>query len=304
MNFPLRIDASFLKSWSDCREQARQSFVEERAPVVESVYYRYGTALHKAVEEFWKGYSFERAIHSAYEVTSTYPTKLLNPYFSNKWKEMLDQLPDAIATYYDSQEQDVSKVINCEGSPMLEHEWSIPYEPENGKWTEPQVILCGRIDRVMVGPELPDVKSASEIASYGQSWKDGYTRSMMLQMQFGLYDWYLQKIGLAPRRCYLEVLLKGYKSKPPRYEVIELTHVTTEAYRQRFRQQLAFKVSEIVHYFKHYREQKPWPMSGGSACKTVYGECEFLDICLSGTIPKVMEKYKEREEHLLVRGAK
>jgi hypothetical protein len=294
MNFPLHIDASFLKSWSDCREQARNSFIEERAPVVESIYYRMGTAVHLGVEEFWKGNTFERALYAAHGVCNTYPTKLLNPYFTNKWKELVDQLPDLLACYYDGVEYDPAKLQQWgTGGPMVEIEWSYPYSED--------VILCGRIDRVMAGPELTDVKTASEIASYGQSWKDSYTRSSMLAVQFGLYDWYLGQIGLSPRRCYLEVLLKGYKSKPCRLEIIELPHVTTESYRQRFKQQLAFKLSEIVHYFKHYREQKPWPMSGGSACKTVYGECPMLEGCLNGWTPKVLEKFKAREEHLEVR---
>lgn len=291
MNFPLHIDASFFQSWSNCREQARNFFVEGRAPVVESVYYRFGTAIHKGVEEFWKGHPFEYTIAEAHKVCNEYPTKLFNPYFANKWKEMVDQIPDLLACYYDAVPQDLTQLQQWEtGGPMVEIEWFVPYSED--------VILCGRLDRVMKGPELVDIKTASEIASYGQSWKDGYTRSSMLAVQFGLYDWYLQQISLAPRRCYLEVLLKGYKSKPCRYEVIELTHVTTEAYRQRFRQQLAFKLSEIVHYFKHYQDQKPWPMSGGSACKTVYGECPMLEGCLNGWTPKVLENFKPREEHL------
>jgi hypothetical protein len=257
----------------------------------------FGTAIHRGVEEFWKGNPFEYAIAEAHKICAGYPTKLLNPYFTNKWKEMVDQIPDLLAVYFDLIEYDPAKLQQFEtGGPMVEIEWSFPYSQN--------VILCGRIDRVMAGPELTDVKTASEIASYGQSWKDSYTRSSMLAVQFGLYDWYLGQIGLSPRRCYLEVLLKGYKSKPCRMEIIELPHVTTEAYRQRFRQQLAFKLSEIVHYFRNYREQKPWPMSGGSACRTVYGECPFMDLCLSGPIPKVLEGYKAREEHLLVRGAK
>lgn len=307
MIFPLKIDATFLKSWSDCREQARQSFVENRAPVAESIFYCYGRAIHKAVETFWLGKPYEEAIDAAYGITNLYPTKLLNTYFTDKWKEMVNQIPDLVCCYYDNTEQDVHQIyhkVNLEGSKhvhqtdkrWLEHEWSYQYSDD--------VILCGRIDRLMVGPELPDVKTASEIASYGQSWEDGYTRSMMLQTQFGLYDWYLCQIGLAPRRCYLEVLLKGYKSKPPRLKIIELPYVTTEAYRQRFKQQLAFKLSEIVHYFRHYQEQKPWPMSGGSACKTIHGECAFMDRCIHGDIPKVMEKYGPREEHLVIRGAK
>ena len=105
---------------------------------------------------------------------------------------------------------------------------------------------------------------------------------------------------MAPQRVYLEVLIKGYKSKPCRMETIELPYVITEAYRQRFDQQLQWKVEEIVSYFKHSREQKPWPMAQ-QLCQTKYGECPYLDVCLHGEQPKVIERFKEREEHLEVR---
>ena len=300
MNFPLYIDASWLKEW-DCREYVRQRYLVNRDLKAVNIYYCYGIAIHRAVQSFWEGKPYEQAIADAYEITGAYPVQLIkhNVYQSNKWMEMVEQLPDLVACYYDAVEQDLSLVHNkprlSDGDtprPMIETEWQLPYSED--------VILCGRIDRVMAGPELPDVKTASEIANFGVPWKTGYQQNMMLQVQFGLYDWYLQQIGLTPRRVYLEVLLKGYKSKPCRYEVIELPYVTTESYRERFRQQLAWKVSEIVSYFKEKADQKPWPMTQG-LCQTKYGECPFLPICLGGEQPKVMELYSVRQEHLSVR---
>jgi len=306
LNFPLYIDASLLKEW-DCREYVRQRYLQNRDLRAPSVYYQYGIAVHKAVQSFWEGKPYEQAIADAYEITSQYPVQLIkhNVYQSNKWMEMVEQLPDLVACYYDAVEQDLSLVHKKPRlsnnaildyydtpRPMIETEWQLPYSDD--------VILCGRIDRVMAGPELPDVKTASEIANFGVPWKTGYQQNMMLQVQFGLYDWYLQQIGMAPRRVYLEVLLKGFKSKPCRYEVIELPYVTTEAYRERFRQQLKWKVSEIVDYFRNRTQEKPWPMTQ-SMCQTKYGSCPYLDVCLHGEQPKVMELYSIREEHLEIR---
>jgi hypothetical protein len=320
MNFPLKLDASFLSSWSNCREQVRQSFVEERAPIIESPYYRNGTALHLGVQRFWEGKPYEVALADAFEVCNTYNVKAIstNLYLSKKWAEMQEQLPDSLACYFDNVEQDTDLVMRgADNEVMIENEWSMNYCIECNKpaaWFDERldcghplmVILCGRIDRVMKGSnsrscELPDIKTASEISNYGVPWKTGYQNGKMLEVQFGLYDYALSHMGWTPSRVYLEVLVKGYKSKPPRLEIIELPHVTIEAYRARFRQQLAWKVSEIVHYFRNYKEQKPWPMSGGSACKTVYGECEMLPLCISGPVPKVLELYQIRTEHLNIR---
>jgi hypothetical protein len=281
------IDASMLRDW-DCHEFTRQRYLLNRDTKVPNIYYQYGTAIHRAVESFWQGKTFEQAMADAYAITNQYPLDLIQyqVYQTNKWREMIEQLPDLVAVYYDQVEQDVSKVL------QLEQEWSHPYSIS--------VNLCGRIDRLMVGPELPDIKTASEISSMGVPWKTGYQRGKMLEMQFGLYDWYLRQVGEAPKRVYLEVLIKGYKSKPCRMETIELPYVVTDAYRQRFDQQLEWKVEEITTYFEREREQKPWPMAQ-QLCQSKYGECPYLEICLHGEQPKVMEKYAERVEHLEVR---
>lgn len=300
-DFPLHIDASMLRDF-ECKEFGRQRYLLNRDLVIPNVHYVYGTACHKAIQSFWEGKTFEQAMADAYEVTSSYPVGLIkhNVYLSNKWMDMVNQLPDLVAVYFDQTEQDLSKVEKVAHSsiagkavrPMIETEWHHPYSED--------VILCGRIDRVMVGPELPDIKTASEISSQGIPWKQSYQRGKMLEVQFGLYDWYLQQIGMTPKRVYLEVLIKGYKSKPCRLEIIELPYVVTDAYRERFRQQLQWKVSEIVSLFKERVSEKPWPMSQ-QLCQTKFSECPYLPLCVGGEIPKTVELYKIREEHLEVR---
>jgi hypothetical protein len=298
------IDASMIKDF-ECKEFGRQRYLLNRDLAVPNVHYQYGTAVHKAVQSFWEGKTFEQSMADAYEVTSAYPVNLIkhNVYLSNKWMEMVSQLPDLIACYYDGMVQDLSKLALDHsgsvddpagniGTPMLENEWQYHYSDE--------VTLCGRIDRVMVGPELPDVKTASEISSQGVPWKQMYQRGKMLEVQFGLYDFYLQQIGITPRRVYLEVLIKGYRGKKPRLEIIELPYITTEAYRERFRQQLKWKVAEIVRYMTVHRDQKPWPMSQ-QLCQTKFSECPYINTCLYGETPKTEELYAIREEHLEVR---
>jgi PD-(D/E)XK nuclease superfamily protein len=291
------IDASMLKDF-ECREFFRQRYLVNRDLIAPNVHYQYGTAIHKAVQSFWEGKTYEQAIADAYEVTNAYPVSLIkhDVYLSNRWMEMVEQLPDLVAVYYDSVEQDVSKVQHdpwvYPPGPMIEREWKHKYSDD--------VILCGRIDRVMVGPELPDVKTASEISSQGVPWKKLYQRGKSLEIQFGLYDWYLQQIGMTPKRVYLEVLIKGYRGKKCRLDIIDLPYVVTDAYRERFRQQLAWKVREIVYYFQYCYDKKPWPMSQ-QLCQTKFSECPYIPLCYSGETPKNEELYTIREEHLEVR---
>lgn len=293
MNFPIYIDASMLKDF-ECKEFGRQRYLLNRDLKAKNIHYQYGVALHKAVQSFWEGKNFTQAMADAYEVTNAYPVQLIkhDVYTSNRWMEMVEQLPDLVAVYFDSVEQDLSKIQEDSSGNFLEKEWSIPYSED--------VILCGRIDRVMVGPELPDVKTASEISSQGEPWKTHYQKGKMLEVQFGLYDWYLCQIGMAPKRVYLEVLIKGYKGKKCRYEVIELPYVVTDAYRERFKQQLAWKVRDIIYAFQYQYDKSPWPMSQ-QLCQTKYSECPYLNLCLNGETPKTLELYQIREEHLEVR---
>src|ERR1700676_3594006 len=108
--FPLHIDASMLKDF-ECREFGRQRYLLNRDLVAPNIHYCYGTATHRAVQSFWEGKTYEQAIADAYEVTNAYPVGLIkhNVYLSNKWMEMVEQLPDILAAYWDGMEQDLSK---------------------------------------------------------------------------------------------------------------------------------------------------------------------------------------------------
>jgi PD-(D/E)XK nuclease superfamily len=284
------LDATALRSFSDCREFYRQNQLVNITSATPSIHYELGRAVHLAVEKFWAGEPVEVAIAAAYSIAEQYPVKLLPAHELEKWKGLVEIIPDVVSVYYDSVEYSPESLI------WTEEEWSLPYNEE--------VTLCGRLDRLMVGPRLVDVKTASEINMNGIPWKTSFREEKLLDLQFQLYDYWLRKTGKAPIECYLEVILKPYRGKPARFERIDLPEVLTDGYRQRFEQQLAWKVSEITHYIKNYSSQKPWPMAGGLACKNRYGTCMYQPICVWGEIPKVMEKYTAREEHLLVRGAK
>ncbi len=278
------LDASALRSWSDCREYFRRSQVQKIELIKPNPHYTFGTAIHVAVEEFWKGNSFDISLDAAYRVTNEFPVEHLNPAETETWQRLVKTLPDVTACYFNS------VCYEPENLMWVEKEWSLPYGDK--------VILCGRVDRLMVGPRIVDVKTASEINAAGVPWRQQYRQDKILDLQFALYDYMLCQQGTPPIEIYLEVLLKPYKGKAARYEKIPLNELLTESYRKRFRQQLAWKVSEIVHYVEHYSQQVPWPLAGGLACSSKYGKCQYHDLCAWGDEQKHLAKYKERVPHL------
>lgn len=283
----LYLDATALNNWG-CREFFRQRQVLDRDTLKQNIHYEFGKAIHLAIELFWQGRNQNEITAAAYEVCCKYPTAMLNPNETDTWKRMVDQIPDLVAAYMAAVPYEPEKLM------WVEYEWKAPYPNQYM-----DVYLCGRMDRTMAGPRIVDVKTASEISNGGIPWKQSYREEKLLEMQFGLYDWYLCQTGMPPVEVYLEVLLKGFKSKPSRYERIDLPEIISDAYRSRFRQQLAWKVSEIVHYYRNYLDQKPWPMNQ-QMCSNKFGRCAYLPICLNGETPKVMEKYIVREKHLEV----
>ena len=279
------IDSSALKSWG-CRELYRQSFVENISPLKPNPAYEMGKAVHLAVEEFWKGSSYEQAMDAAYQLCNSITVQHFNPQESEHWRKQVESLPDLVAVYFDQVEYQPENLL------WVEQEWSVPLDDK--------VTLCGRMDRVMLGPRLVDVKTASEITRMGIPWKKQYREEKLLDPQFGLYDWYLDSLGTPATECVLEVIVKPYKGSKARMEFIALPEILTEAYRRRFRQQLAWNCMEIAQYHEHYMNQRPWLMNP-NMCNGKYGACPMFDRCVWGSIPRVEEKYGPRIEHLNVR---
>src|SRR5882724_6183710 len=209
-----------LAGWSNCREYFRRQQIEKIEPVKPSTYYTFGTAIHRSVEAFWRGESYEKALDEAYQVTNTYPVQLLNPPELDTWERLVKCTPDVLAVYYDSVHYDPEALL------WVEKEWSIPYadhvrstssgsteghqrysggnlgtESDNDRndlnipaQSRMEVILCGRMDRLMAGPRLVDVKTASEISQQGVPWRQQYRQDKVLDLQFALYDWYLAQM--------------------------------------------------------------------------------------------------------------
>lgn len=271
----LELSANSISTFYRCREQYRRVYIQKIQSKQVSLPLRYGVAIHRAAEKYWKGEGYETAFNAAIKECELLDIGRLNPKQWEKWMRMIDELPDLVATYFDQLPKGEVQ--------MVEHEFSHPFQG---------VVIKGRIDRVMVGPVLRDLKSASEI---GENWKSNYRDGLTRNFAFAIYDWYLRQVGLEPKSIEIECLVKGFKSKPPR---LEMFNISAEIFagRRRFDQLLEFKVKEIQHWHDAHLNHSPWTMADNEICLGKYEPCPFLKLCSYGDSPKILSLYEERRK--------
>jgi hypothetical protein len=249
-----------------------------------------GGAFHAGVEQFWRGEDYHTAMRVAMERMDIDEMRLNMPE-RERLQEAREYLPDMLSCYFEEQEYRPERMwARPDSTPVawVEHEWQLPCMGD--------AILCGKIDRVEVGPILYDCKTASEI---GKNWKHDYREMLLRDVQFQLYDFYLTSIGHPPIMSVVEVITKPYRGKPAKFHRIELPELAS--YRERFKQQLDWALKEMVHYVAKYREARPWPMAAATVCVGKYGPCDYLEGCNRGWNTKILAGFGPREEHLDVR---
>lgn len=274
------LDSTAIETFLTCREAYRRRYIENIVPEHPSIHLAFGHAVHKAVEYWHKGWEYKKCLYFAAEEMEAVDENAFAPKDREKWQEMALSLPAMVAVYCDG----VEPQLNAE----IEQEWMFETSLFPGL-----VTLCGKIDRYADGV-LYDVKTASEI---GRTWHHDYKQTLLRTFQFGLYDWYKRQTEDAPVAVKVECIVKPWKDKPCRLEVFDLPEIL--AYRTRFDQQLLWVVTEIQRYHERYLEHKPWPMAGSQICQGKFSPCDYLPLCNQGDVPHVMDKYKQREEHLV-----
>ena len=278
----LLLDATALRDFNSCREYFRRRWVENIVPKRPAIDREFGICVHKAVEAFWQGKNYTEAYSQAASMFAALDLTHANIKDREKYERLSDALPEVIGVYYEEHGE-------TEEQAMLEYEWTHRLDDAT--------ILCGRIDRYSLDGILYDVKTASEI---GRNWKSDYKEAALRDIGVQLYDYFLCQVqpDSRPRNVVLEVLVKPYRDKRARYEAVELPELVTDAYRNRFKQQLDFRVRELSHWWRSYQAMRPWPMNDGSQCVSKYGQCPYLLLCNHGQSERNLEKYTQREEHL------
>lgn len=299
------LDATAITAFRRCPEEFRQTYLCNRASAFVAIHREAGIAIHKGVEALWQQREFTEALAIQSKYMQQVPEERVHANDKRKWEELKAMAPTMLATYADSVDTSKDRLQQPPAPlppcPMLEFEWKYP-----GAFGIEELTLCGRIDRVEVGPVLVDTKTATEIDGYDEfnkkvGWERSYRASMVKEIGIGLYDWYLRQVGLAPAMTALECILKPSERYGRKCRVVRLELPEVLAYRERFDMLLEHTCKEIFHYVKSYSQMAPWPMNG-SACSGKFDNCHLLAACNLGINPRTEKLYREREEHLSISG--
>ena len=263
----LRINATQLKLWSECREKHRIEYLLGMGAVEPSIHYQFGSVIHKMAEGYWSGKPYMESFHEALKVAQELDVRLLNAKDQSKWSALQDAIAPITTIYYGYHSDWAMSNPPKLNESTVEWEW--------GMHAGIKVICNGIIDRFSFEDRLIDTKTASAV---GTSWKSDLKKRLLREPQMGFYLRYLQQEGQYVDKVEYEIIVKPYRGSDPRIETIDVTDEVM-SFQETFRQQMDWQIKELCTFYANCLDAQPWPMSS-TACIGMFGECDYLPVCL------------------------
>jgi len=280
----LRINATQLKTWTECREKHRIEYLLGKTAVEPSIHYHFGSVIHKMAEGYWSGLPYMESFHNALKVAQELDVRLLNSKDASKWSALQDSIAPITTIYYGYHGESASTYPAKLNETTIEWEW--------GTYEGIRVICNGIIDRYSIGEILIDTKTASAV---GTSWKSDLKKRLLREPQMGFYLRYLEESYGGPKVAAIqyEIIVKPYRGSDPRIETIDVTDEVM-SFQPVFIQQMDWAIREICEFYSKCTDASPWPMSN-TACVSMWGECDFLPVCSGKTGLDNPKLYKIKE---------
>jgi len=266
----LRINATQLKTWTECREKHRIEYLLGKAAIEPSIHYHFGSVIHKMAEGYWSGLPYMESFHNALKVAQELDIRLLNAKDQGKWSALQDAIAPITTIYYGYHGDKATTIPPKLNESTIEWTW----ETHAGI----TVICNGIIDRFSYGERLIDTKTASAV---GTAWKSDLKKRLLREPQMGFYLRYLEQAGMPVQSIEYEIIVKPYRGSDPRIETIDVTDEVM-SFQPVFVQQMDWAIREICEFYSKCTDAEPWPMSN-TACVSMWGECDFLPVCSGKT---------------------
>jgi len=264
----LRVNATQLKLWNECKEKHRIEYLLGKSAVEPSIHYHFGSVIHKMAEGYWSGKPYMESFHDALKVAQELDVRLLNAKDQGKWSGLQDAIAPITTIYYGYHGETAQVFPPVMNEKTFEWEW--------GTHANIKVICNGIIDRFSNNGYLIDTKTASAV---GPTWKSDLKKRLLREPQMGFYLRYLMP-GIKTydvNRIQYEIIVKPYRGSDPRIETIDVTDEVL-AFQPVFIQQMDWAIREICEFYSKCADAEPWPMSN-TACVSMWGECDFLPVC-------------------------
>ena len=264
----LRINATQLKLWSECREKHRIEYLLGKSAVEPSIHYHFGSVIHKMAEGYWSGKPYMESFHEALKVAQELDIRLLNAKDQSKWSSLQDAIAPITTIYYGYHGDRAATHPVKMNEQTVEWSW--------GEYAGIKVICNGIIDRLSHGYKLVDTKTASAV---GTSWKADLKKRLLREPQMGFYLRYLYESGSELTGIEYEIIVKPYRGSDPRIETIDVTDEVL-AFQPVFIQQMDWAIREICEFYSKCADAEPWPMSNTACTTSMFGPCDYLPVCL------------------------
>src|SRR5882724_418978 len=279
----IRINATQLKTWAECREKHRMEYLLGKSPVSPNIHYQFGSVIHKIAECYWAGKPYMEAFHSGLSVAQELDIRLLDSKDQGKWSALQDAIAPITTIYYGYHGDKAFVSPPKMNEQVIEWEW--------GVHAGMRVICNGIIDRVSQDRRLIDTKTASAV---GTMWKTDLKKRLLREPQMGFYLRYLMEAGMNVSGIEYEIIVKPYRGSDPRIETMDVSREVI-GFQPVFIEQMDWAIREICEFYSKCRDAEPWPMSN-TACVSMWGECDFLPVCSGKSSLDNPKLYKIKEQ--------
>lgn len=256
----LRIDPSSLKE-ADCARRFLLENIRGYAEKTPSFKTEYGSALHLAAANYYRGMPKPDCVNSALEYFMNSPCDPGDDYRN------LSHLAETTRGYletYDTKYENFRPLRVDNGVLAVELPFKLPFM----SFPEVDVILCGVMDAIGYDRDTLCVKDIKTTSLNPRYFFDGFETSI----QMLIYSWAVRHSGLVDR--YVPIMIDGVflSKKGATYErrLIDVDPVRVEECMDWVRE----KVTHLVHCHTTNTFTKNF-----SRCDTKFGTCKFHSVC-------------------------
>lgn len=245
-----------------CRRKAYYSLhLGVRPATEESTALLFGTAIHKALEAFYRQHPESRKLEDCVDafMASAAQGKLAELPADDK--RSIKNGQKIVEKYFQVYQADPWVTVMDSDGPVVERSFEI--QAENYRWLR----IHGQIDCLLKNVETGEIVVCDHKTS--SSLGTDFMNRVKPNLQFSTYAWAANKMGFPVKR----VMINGIQVAKTK---TDLVRVFTERTKEDFDEMLQTYLDSTDLYFKSRQDEK-WPLNS-TACSH-WGGCQYREVC-------------------------
>lgn len=243
-----------------CRRKAYYSIhMDYRPSSGDSTALSFGSAIHKALEEFYRAGPGERSIDKCVDafVACASGTKLIE--LASDDKRSISNGKRIIEKYFSVYRDDPWIAVTDEHGPFVERSFEIAVDSE--------INIFGQIDCLLKNVETGEIVVCDHKTS--SSLGTDFMNRIKPNLQFSTYAWAARQLGWDVKR----VMINGIQVAKTK---TDLVRVFTERNQEDFNEMME-TYNDSIEMMRQARNTNKWPLNS-TACSH-YGGCQYREVC-------------------------